>query len=199
MSTRSNIRIYREDGTRTGIYCHSDGYEAYNGVILQAFYNTPEKVEALLALGDMKFIGPKIPKSPDDFMKYEEWAQMKVPDSDTGFCAPFTMWRGETFSQSLQDEEFVYIYDERERYWIVQSEQKIHSDILDENWFGGMRSRFLIDALADEKTVTPNNWKDWESDGVTLESCKKSAMDARADMLAERAREYDAYYRAYCD
>ena len=109
------------------------------------------------------------------------------------------MWRGEAFSQSLQDEEFVYIYDERERYWIVQSEQKIHSDILDENWFGGMRSRFLIDALADEKTVTPKNWKDWESDGVTLESCKKAAMDARADMLAERAREYDAYYRAYCD
>ena len=132
-------------------------------------------------------------------MKYEEWAQMKVPDSDTGFCVPFTMWRGEAFSQSLQDEEFVYIYDERERYWIVQSEQKIHSDILDENWFGGMRSRFLIDALADEKTVTPKNWKDWESDGVTLESCKKAAMDARADMLAEREREREAYYRAYCD
>ena len=199
MSTRSNIRIYREDGTSTGIYCHADGYESYNGVILQAFYNTPEKVEKLLALGNLSSLGPKIPESPADFMRPVEWAKSEQPDYELGYCIPYTMWRGDDFCQSLQDEEYVYIYNERERYWIVQSEQKIHSEILDESWYGGMHSRFLIDALADEKTVSPKEWHDWEPDGVTLETCKKAALDARADMLAERERERQAYYRAYCD
>ena len=193
MSTRSNIRIYREDGTRTGICCHSDGYESYNGVLLQQYYNTPEKVESLLALGDLSCLGSKIPKSSDDFMKSER------PDCESGFCIPYAMWRGETISQSFQEEEYVYTYYETGRFWIVQSEQRMHSDILDENWYGSGNSQFLIDVLADEKIVRPADWKMWESDGVSLESCKKAALDARAAILAERARQYDAYYSAYYD
>lgn len=199
MSTRSNIRIYREDGSKTGIYLHSDGYIACAGIYLQRFYSTPESVEKLLALGNLSALGRFIPEKREEFMKYDEELGHEFPDYDRDFCIPYTMWRNEAFCQSMQDAEYVYIYVERYRCWIVQEEQKIHSDILDEDWYGGMNSRFLIDALADEKTVTPNNWKDWESDDVTLETCKKAAHDARADMLAEREQERQAYYRAYCD
>lgn len=199
MSTNANIRIYREDGTKTGIYCHSDGYIEFLGIVLQQYYATPDRVEKLLALGDCSSVDRNIPENPDDFMQYEEWAKAKVPDYTKGFCVPYTMWRGEKFCQSLQDAEYVYIYDERERYWIVQEEHKTHSEILDENWYGGTRSIFLIDALADPDRVRAEYWEHWKTAGVSLESCIKAAKDARADMLAERAREYDAYYRAYCD
>lgn len=197
MSTNANIRIYREDGSKTGIYLHSDGYIDCAGIYLQRFYSTPESVEKLLALGNLSALGRFIPEKREEFMKYDEELGHEFPDYDRDFCIPYTMWRNEAFCQSMQDAEYVYIYVERYRCWIVQEEQKIHSDILDEDWYGGMNSRFLIDAI--QSDVQEHWWKEWEKEGVTLESCIKAAHDARADMLAERAREYDAYYRAYCD
>ena len=53
MATRSNIGKLNSDNTVSYIYCHWDGYPSHNGTILQEHYNTPEQVDALLALGDM--------------------------------------------------------------------------------------------------------------------------------------------------
>lgn len=197
MSTNANIRIYREDGTRTGIYLHSDGYIDSAGVYLQRFYSTLESVEKLLALGNLSTIGSKIPEKAEDFMAYNEMYQHDYPDYDRDFCVPYTMWRGESFCQSLQDAEYVYIYIEHDRCWIVQEEQKIHSETLDEDWYGGAKSRFLIDAIRED--VTERWWKEWEKEGVTLESCIQAAKDARYELERQRAAEANAYYRAYCD
>lgn len=53
MGTHSTITARMSDGTYASIYCHWDGYPSHNGKILHENYSTQEKVEALIALGDL--------------------------------------------------------------------------------------------------------------------------------------------------
>lgn len=67
MSTRSYIGVQHSDGTVTAIYCHYDGYPSGVGKVLRDHYSPDlaaedprKKIYALLALGDISFIAPKI-------------------------------------------------------------------------------------------------------------------------------------------
>lgn len=60
MSTRSFICLEHEKGRYTGIYCHSDGYLTHNGAKLLDFYNTRDRVEQLLTLGDISYLGERL-------------------------------------------------------------------------------------------------------------------------------------------
>jgi len=53
MATRSRIAIENQDGSVTSVYCHWDGHIETNGVILNQYYRTKEKVEALIELGNI--------------------------------------------------------------------------------------------------------------------------------------------------
>lgn len=64
MSTRSYICIEENDGTYKGIYCHSDGYLTYNGAMLIDHYNTRERVNALISLGNLSSLGISINPNP---------------------------------------------------------------------------------------------------------------------------------------
>src|SRR5574344_2066060 len=64
MSTRSYICKENEDGTITGSYCHCDGYLTYNGAMLIDHYNTQERVDKLLSLGNMSCLNPIIEPDP---------------------------------------------------------------------------------------------------------------------------------------
>ena len=65
MSTRSFIaKQIGEDQYRT-VYCHSDGYLTYNGAMLLDRYNTPKKVDELLALGDLSVLNKNLYPNPD--------------------------------------------------------------------------------------------------------------------------------------
>jgi hypothetical protein len=57
MGTRSNIVLARPDGMYVSIYCHWDGYPSHNGKLLLEHYDTQEKVEELIALGDLSTLG----------------------------------------------------------------------------------------------------------------------------------------------
>lgn len=59
MSTRSAILIKRNRNTYEGIYCHSDGYPSHQLPRL-AHYDTQEKVEALITLGDLSILGARL-------------------------------------------------------------------------------------------------------------------------------------------
>lgn len=59
MSTPSTIAIKDAKGFEC-IYCHFDGYLSYNGVILQEDYQDPEKVKALIALGDISALRSEV-------------------------------------------------------------------------------------------------------------------------------------------
>ncbi len=60
MATRSRIAIENQDGSVTSIYCHWDGYIKTNGVILDENYYTKDKVEELIALGDLSSLDETI-------------------------------------------------------------------------------------------------------------------------------------------
>ena len=53
MATRGRIGIELTDGSVLSIYCHYDNYPEFNYVKLVEHFNTREKVEALVDLGDI--------------------------------------------------------------------------------------------------------------------------------------------------
>ena len=53
MSTNSRIAIENLDGTIKSVYCHWDGYPSHHVPILTQKYETQEKAEALIELGDL--------------------------------------------------------------------------------------------------------------------------------------------------
>ena len=53
MATTSRIGMEMPNGEVKSIYCHWDGYPEGVGATLQEHYTNPEKVEALIALGDI--------------------------------------------------------------------------------------------------------------------------------------------------
>ena len=63
MAARSMIYKEQQDGTLKGIYCHWDGYLEYNGSILLEHYSDPDKLEKLLALGDISSLGEELETS----------------------------------------------------------------------------------------------------------------------------------------
>lgn len=60
MSTRSRIARKLENGDYRSIYCHWDGYPEHHLPILTKYYNTIEKIDALLDLGDISVLAPSI-------------------------------------------------------------------------------------------------------------------------------------------
>lgn len=60
MATRSRIGIENTDGTVTSIYCHNNGSPEWNGKMLAESYQDPEKVKALIALGDISSLDESI-------------------------------------------------------------------------------------------------------------------------------------------
>ena len=71
MSTACGIGMKMADGSIKVIRCHWDGYPAGVGVILWESYQEPEKVAALLALGNLSCLGRKLapqPGEPHTFM-----------------------------------------------------------------------------------------------------------------------------------
>ena len=63
MATRSRIAIENQDGSVTSVYCHWDGHIETNGVILNQYYRTKDKVEELIALGNLSALHRTIEKT----------------------------------------------------------------------------------------------------------------------------------------
>ncbi len=92
MSTRSMILKEQEDGSYFGIYCHSDGYLTHNGAILIDHYNSRERVDKLISLGDLSYLAPKI--EPDE----NEPHTFDKPQK--GACIFYGRDRGETSTEA---------------------------------------------------------------------------------------------------
>ena len=195
MSTNSTIKIKRKDGTETGIYCHWDGYVEGVGVTLQLAYNTAEKVEKLLALGDLSVLG---------YYTEPKGSEHNFENPEKNVCVAYCRDRGEEFSQtSGNNEEFIYTFDEAEAVWYVEEEQRVANTeaikTLCMNCFYRRKQRLLLDAI-----FCCDFAGGWEDDEFTtadmiVENCTKKAVEARQAIIDEREKEYEANYRAFCD
>ena len=105
MSTRSNIGIIGINGEIRQIYCHCDGYLAHNGKILIQHYNTTEKVESLLALGDLSVLG----ETPEGCIAYHR-------DRGEAYAPPQVM-QSDRQTYTAQ-EEYAYLWDEAAGEWL---------------------------------------------------------------------------------
>lgn len=197
MSTTSSIGIKRRDGSETRIYCHYDGYIEHNGVILQLAYNTAEKVEALLALGDLSSLGyypDRVPGNSDE-------------ETSDNYCVAYHRDRGEAFRQSSGRYEYNYTFDETQALWLVEQEvytkgtRAMKALVLDCEWF--LKSCLLLDAILDvsHKLDGEGCWQtdDFAAAGKVTAACVSKAVKARREIIDRERAEYDAYYRAYCD
>ena len=97
MSTRSTIEIQRTDGSRQRIYAHWGGYLSHNGHILYHKYDTAEKVEALIALGNISSLGD----TPDECIAYHR----------DGY-EDLKFWEN--------DEQYNYSFNEKTGIWTVR-------------------------------------------------------------------------------
>ena len=60
MRTRSVIAKRTKDNHIIGIYCHFGGYPEHHELILKNHYNSTDKVNELLTLGDISSLGIKV-------------------------------------------------------------------------------------------------------------------------------------------
>ena len=60
MGTRSTIALEFADGTVEQVYCHWDGYLAYNGKMLLEHYSNPFILRDLIDLGDISSLKPTV-------------------------------------------------------------------------------------------------------------------------------------------
>lgn len=179
MSTRCTIYIKYEDGSKKGIYCHHDGYIESVGVMLQAFYSTPEKVEELLKLGDLSSL-------------------YSTPER----CIAYHRDRGEKFHQTIDlDEEFVYMYDNEERLWYVTMDDYSKTEasifLCCECCTWARHRLLLLDAIIKSEA------NKYEYDGIrageAVQKCKDAAIDARRDLIEAANEAAWDYFNAYRD
>ena len=71
MSTRGLIGVKEGDEWKT-VYNHSDSYPEYLGKMLKKYYNTKEKAEELVGLGDLSFVGEELGQKHDFEKAYKE-------------------------------------------------------------------------------------------------------------------------------
>ena len=131
MGTRSNIAAQMTDGTSKVIYCHWDGYIAHNGQILNKHYNTQEKVEALIALGNISSLAPST--------ECPEGHTFDTPID--GYCVAYGRDRGELKQEALRigsastypvKEEYLYFWVKDEQRWYVKRECNTNGALLSE-------------------------------------------------------------------
>jgi hypothetical protein len=75
MSTRSVLAI-KEGKRYKYIYVHSDGHPEYMWETLKEHYDTKEKAEELVNLGDLSFVGKEIGKKhkfEDSYSEHPNW------------------------------------------------------------------------------------------------------------------------------
>lgn len=89
MGTRARIGIENADGTITSIYTHWDGYPDHHWPILKECYNNPDKVKALMDLGDLSVLAEEIGET-HNFDKAPE-----------GVCNAYVRDRGEVEAVSV--------------------------------------------------------------------------------------------------
>ena len=122
MATRSYIGVKKSDNTVTYIYCHWDGYPEYNGAILAKSYNSPNKINELLKLGDLSVLGEFIGEKQD------------FENRTRNTCLAYGRDRGDDkvgaktaiFEDLIKDQnvDYVYVFDGRESWECYDTSKK---------------------------------------------------------------------------
>lgn len=104
MSTNSRLRMVLPSGkTAKPIYCHWDGHPNNMLPLLNTYYNTVEKAEELLSLGDLSYLSKRV--KPDDM----EVHSFNHPAKDV--TVAYHRDRGEDLCFTNDLQQYNYIFD----------------------------------------------------------------------------------------
>lgn len=101
MSTRSRIGIIREQGSPPiveSIYCHFDGYPEGVGQTLLNHWTDTEKINRLIALGDLSVLGSEIGEDQGTDWFDEQYKTLQAADRNDprhNWCVAYGRDRGE--------------------------------------------------------------------------------------------------------
>ena len=136
MGTRSTIALEFADGSVEQVYCHWDGYLAYNGKILFENYSNPFILRDLIDLGDLSSLRHMI-GTKHAFSHYDtELKQEKYYELYGDMCTFYGRDRGETgcdkkkfldFQDYLahhQYEEYEYILRKDGNWYVKQHDNE---------------------------------------------------------------------------
>jgi len=121
MSTRSTINVKMTNGDIKSIYIHFDGYPSHHVPILLSHYDSQEKAEELIALGNISSLAPSAEK-PEG----HDWR-----NPVEGYCVAYGRDRGDreeeasthrTLYEFLQEcrQEYNYYWNGTE--WLLDGE-----------------------------------------------------------------------------
>lgn len=119
MATRSRIAIENQNGTVTSIYCHHDGYIEHNGNVLQNHYQEKDKVEALIALGDISSLGEAVStEAPHSFDRPSRGVTVAYHRDRSEDWNQSTHKSAEEFFKS-DYEEYGYLFTKDEKWLVI--------------------------------------------------------------------------------
>ena len=110
MSTRALIAKELKSGKYKTIYCHSDGYPKGVGKTLLTEYNTEEKLDALLDLGDLSIFGKQLAPDPTKPHEHLDWQRDVTLAYGRDIGEKGTEAREYTYRRLLKASDADYIY-----------------------------------------------------------------------------------------
>jgi hypothetical protein len=112
MSTRSAI-IAKTDTGYAGIYCHFDGYEDGVGATLLEHYTDPEKVAALIALGEISALRERVAPTGAHSYEHPEKGVTVAYHRDRGEeqTGPHTGATVEEVAKHIGHNGYVYVFE----------------------------------------------------------------------------------------
>ena len=112
MATRSYIgKMNPETGTITYVYCHYDGYLSHTGRLLVENYNNESKVDELLNLGSLSYLGEEIGEKQD------------FNNPTKGWTLAYGRDRGELNVEKRLSSFSAYTYDDGIDYFYLFTEE----------------------------------------------------------------------------
>lgn len=132
MATRSTIGVQHEDGTISVIYCHWDGYLDHNGSLLVKHYNTLDRAEALVALGDVSSLCESIeqPEGHTFDTPVENHTIFYGRDRGEDGTQARTFKDYRDYQKRHDGEEYNYMF--RDGKWECEADGKFYKDVAEE-------------------------------------------------------------------
>ena len=133
MATRSTISIKTPEGKYNQIYCHFDGYLSHVGKTLIDHYNTPERVNQLIALGNISSLGKHLgpPKRAKDEPHDSEYGYIPQSDVTVAYARDIKVYGH--LSTSRSDKESDPMYNTHDSLAALESASEEYNYVFEDN------------------------------------------------------------------
>jgi hypothetical protein len=134
MATRSLIAT-KKGVTYKSIYCHWDGYPENQYPLLKNYYSDPEKIDKLIELGALSYLGKEIGEKQPFDKPNEDWCLSYGRDrGEEDFQAKENLSMKEVFQEAYGcGAEFLYVHEDNEwKIFHVSNGERILPESLNE-------------------------------------------------------------------